>query len=202
MSIELSQLKAIMPSAGSRADNYFDALNAAMEACEINTPIRIAMFLANIAHESAQLLYMAEIWGPNQVPVQKTYANRMGNNKPEALALVPPGVDPGKYFRGYGPIQVTGYDNQIEIATYFGIAPADMVAWLQTPEGGCKASAYYWQKNGLNELADKENYDHVAVEFDAVCDMINLGHRTARLGDTNGWRDRLEYYERAKRVLL
>lgn len=201
--ITLEELKAIMPSAGRRADRIYDGLVAAMDACQINTPVRMAMFLSNVAHESAELIYMSEIWGPAQVPVQKTYATRMGNNRAEAIAiaLAHGDADPGHYFRGYGPIQVTGFDNQCRIADHFGIQHNDMVEWLQTPEGGCKASAFFWMDNGLNELADAENYDNLADEFDAVCDKINFGHRTPRLGDANGWNDRMAHYDRAKAVL-
>jgi len=197
----LDQLKLAMPTAGTRADLYYKPLMESMEACEINNCQRITMYLSEIGHESSDLLYMAEIWGPGQVPEQRTYAHRGGNDKAEALALVPTGIDPGKYFRGYGPMQVTFFDNQVKVADHFGIARSDMVPWLQTPEGGCKASAYFWMTHGLNEIADAENYDDIANEFDAVCDIINIGHRTDRVGDSNGYRDRLARYERVKLVL-
>lgn len=47
------------------------------------------------------------------------------------------------------------------------------------------ASAFFWWNNGLNPLADKE-------DFLAVTKRIN--------GGTNGLADRIKYYERAKQA--
>lgn len=203
--LTLEQLRAIMPSAGTRAAIYLTPLNVAMGMCSISASVkRVIPFLAEVGHESGDLLYSAEIWGPAQVPEQRGYRDRMGNDKPEAVAIARAAgySDPGQYFRGMGPIQVTGFDNQCEIADHYGVPRISMGIWLRTPEGGCKASAYFWQKHGLNELADTDNWDDVADEFDAMSDIINRGHRTPRLGDSNGWLDRLAHYERAKRVLM
>ncbi len=203
--ITIDQLKAIMPSAGMRASIYLKPLNDAMDACEISLNVkRVICFLAEVGHESGDLLYSSEIWGPAQVPVQAGYKARMGNNKPEAIAISQANgeADPGKYFRGYGPIQVTGFDNQCQVADHFGVSHGQMVPWLKSPEGGCKASAFFWQSHGLNEIADTDNWDNVADEFDAMSDIINRGQRTPRLGDSNGWLDRLAHYDRAKRVLM
>lgn len=208
MQITLGQLMGIMPNAGNRAVICLAPLNEAMNACFINNSKRSAAYLAECGHESGDLKYLAEIWGPEQVPVQKTYWRRddLGNTRPEAVLLANKagmfGVDIGKYYRGYGLIQVTGYDNQIKAARYYKIAPENMVNWLQTPKGACEASAYYWMTHGLNELADTEDYDSIPDEFDKISDIVNFGHPTKRLGDTNGWQDRLDHYERAKKILM
>jgi hypothetical protein len=44
--------------------------------------------------------------------------------------------------------------------------------------------------------------DDVLTELDAIQDVVNLGHKTMRIGDANGWVDRVMYYKRARLVLM
>ncbi len=68
---------------------------------QINTPARAAAFLAQVGHESGQLRYLREIWGPT--PAQVRYEGRadLGNAQP----------GDGKRFMGRGLIQITGRKN-------------------------------------------------------------------------------------------
>jgi len=60
-------LKEIMPTlSDDKREIYLPYLLRAMARYEINTPLRIAAFLAQIAHESAELKYMRELWGPDR----------------------------------------------------------------------------------------------------------------------------------------
>ena len=52
MTITLMQLQKIMPYAGKRAAKFLDPLNLTMFEFGIDTPMRQAAFLAQIAHES------------------------------------------------------------------------------------------------------------------------------------------------------
>ena len=60
-------------------------LNAAVNEADAGTPLRAAMFLAQLAHESGQFRYMEEIWGPTDA--QRRYeppgalASRLGNTE-------------------------------------------------------------------------------------------------------------------------
>ena len=71
MNLTLQQLITIMPNARSKAGIFLPALNAAMAEFGINTPARAASFLAQLAHESGQLVYVRELWGPT--PSQLRY---------------------------------------------------------------------------------------------------------------------------------
>src|SRR5262245_28081439 len=95
--VTLEELIEIMPRLRSVAEatTYPAPLNAAMREFEITTEPRIAAFLAQIAHESGELRYWEEIWGPTAV--QKRYEGRAD------LGNVEPGD--GFKFRGRGPIQ-------------------------------------------------------------------------------------------------
>ena len=174
-------LTGIMPHLKpERRDAFLPHLHAAMEEFEINTPLRQAAFLAQLAHESGEFRYMEEIWGPTAA--QKRY------EPPSSLARRLGNTEPGDGFRykGRGPIQVTGRDNY---RRYGGLLGLDLEAEPEqaaTPAVGFRIAGLYWQKNGLNELADKE-------WFKTITKRIN--------GGTNGLEERRRYYERARTAL-
>jgi putative chitinase len=83
MKLTIDQLRQIMPFAGPRAAVYLDPLNAAMVEFGIDTPARVGMFLANVAHESGSLRYTREIASG------AAYDNRadLGNTRPDAIVI-------------------------------------------------------------------------------------------------------------------
>jgi len=175
------QLKRVMPNlpAAKRA-LYLPHLNAAMEAHDVDTPLRTAAFVAQLAHESGEFRWMEEIWGPTAAQLRyeppSPLATKLGNTQ----------AGDGKRFKGRGPIQITGRFNY---ATFGGLLGLDLVgnpALAATPEVAFATAGLYWQRNGLNELAD-------ARDFVTITRRIN--------GGTNGLADRQMYYERAKAAL-
>jgi predicted chitinase len=175
------QLRQVMPNlpAAKRA-LYLPHLNAALTTYAIDTPLRTAAFVAQLAHESGEFRWMEEIWGPTAAQLRyeppSTLATKLGNTQ----------AGDGKRFKGRGPIQITGRFNY---ATFGGLLGLDLVgnpALAATPEVAFATAGLYWQRNGLNELAD-------ARDFVTITRRIN--------GGTNGLADRQMYYERAKAVL-
>lgn len=198
------QLLAIMPAAKSKAGTFCDPLNLAMGGFGITTPLRQAAFLAQIGHESGSLNFiqenlnysserlvvifkkyfptpaLADIYARNPERIaNRVYANRGGNGN-EASG-------DGWRFRGAGLIQLTFKDNQSRCAEYFNIPLSEIGDWLRTVDGACRSAAWFWKINGLNELADKE-------DFLTITKRIN--------GGINGLDDRSQFYARAKKVLL
>ena len=105
MTITAQQLLQILPNAGAKAGVFVPALNAAMSKYGIVTRLRMAAFIAQIGHESGQLLFVREL-GSNQYLSKYdtgTLAKRLGNT-PEADG-------DGQKYRGRGLIQVTGRAN-------------------------------------------------------------------------------------------
>ena len=175
------QLRQIMPNlAAAKLALYLAPLNAAMQAYGVNTMLRTAAFIAQLAHESGEFRWMEEIWGPTDA--QRRY------EPPNALAakLGNTQAGDGKRFKGRGPIQITGRFNY---AKYGGLLSIDLIAdpaRAATPEVAFATAGLFWKTNGLNQLAD-------AQQFVTITRRIN--------GGTNGLADRQKYYATAQAVL-
>jgi predicted chitinase len=176
-----NSLKQIMPKLpDAKRAVYLPFLQRAMTEFAVNVPRREAAFLAQVAHESGEFRWMEEIWGPT--PAQKKYeppsdtATKLGNTQP----------GDGKRFKGRGPIQITGRANYAKYGGLLGLDLVNNPERAATPEVGFRVAGLFWQRNGLNELADREM-------FETITRRIN--------GGLNGYQDRLKYYTRAKQVL-
>jgi len=175
------QLKQVMPNlAPAKRALYLPHLNAAMQANAIDTPLRTAAFVAQLAHESGEFRWMEELWGPTAAQLRyeppSDLAAKLGNTQ----------AGDGKRFKGRGPIQITGRFNYAKFGGLLGIDLVGSPALAAAPVVAFSTAGLFWQKNGLNELAD-------ARDFVTITRRIN--------GGTNGLADRQMYYERAKAVL-
>jgi|UniRef100_UPI003D18FD06 putative chitinase len=180
MDITNEQLAAIMTNARKTGiDVFAPLLRKYMEQYEINTPIRISMFLSQIAHESGELRYTREIWGPTDA--QRRYEKRidLGNLH----------VGDGKKFMGRGLIQITGRANYAACSLALTGSPdtfLDNPELLSTPKYATESACWFWYDRGLNELADSE-------DFQRITKRIN--------GGLNGLESRIKFFERAKKNL-
>ncbi|MFA5170438.1 MAG: glycoside hydrolase family 19 protein [Sulfuriferula sp.] len=175
--IVLDELLKIMPHAGANAAKYLTPLNDAMHDCGIDlTANREAMFLGQVAHESGELRYSAEIWGPTDA--QEKYEHRLD------LGNINPGD--GKKFKGRGLIQITGRANYSKVSDVFKVNFLTHPELMEQPDYAAKTAAWFWQTHGCNELADK-------MAYALITKKIN--------GGMNGWPSRLVYLANAKGVL-
>jgi len=180
--IDDAQLQKVMPALpAAKRQLYLPHLNAAMRANGIGTTVlRTAAFVAQLAHESGEFRWMQEIWGPT--PAQLRYeppaelARRLGNTEP----------GDGERFKGRGPIQITGRFNYAKYGQLLGRDLIAEPALAVAPELAFATAGLFWRTNGLNELAD-------AQDFVKITRRIN--------GGTNGLADRQMYYARAMAVL-
>jgi len=167
---------------------------------QINTPLRLAHFLAQCGHESGgfkvtqeNLNYSAKgLMGifkkyfPTQQLAEsyqrqpqkianRVYANRMSNGDESS--------GEGYKFRGRGYIQLTGKDNY----TQFGKAIGEDIASNPDVVSGKHAllsAAWFWSKNGLNKLADGGSTDAVVT---SITKRVN--------GGTIGLPDRIKHFK-------
>ncbi|HEX7176840.1 MAG TPA: glycoside hydrolase family 19 protein [Pyrinomonadaceae bacterium] len=181
MTITQDQLRRIMPGANSaRLALFLPHLQAAMDEFQINTPLRAAAFLAQLAHESGQLRFMEEIWGPTSA--QRRYepvtslSRTLGNTV----------TGDGFRFKGRGPIQLTGRANYQRFGGLLGLDLVGNPSLAATPEVAFRIAALFWQNRGLNAFADTGN-------FREITRRIN--------GGFNGLADRVNFYNRAKAIL-
>lgn len=178
-----AELKRCMPRATSqKCAEFAEPLTAAMDEFEINTYARVVHFLPQVGHECADFVYLAELWGPAQVPEQNTYDTRGGNTKPEAIAIAAENnMKPGKYWRGHGLIQATFYDMHLWLCGALNVDIRQIVNYLQTPEGACRSACAIWRDEmKLNAVADGGDTDDVGK---VITRRIN--------GGFNGLPDRL-----------
>lgn len=191
--ITLQQLNSIMPNARSKAGIFLPALNAAMAEFDISTPARKAAFLSQVGHESGQLLYVRELWGPTVAqlryerdfsaawpPKARTDRNQLPFDLGNAVA------GDGSRYRGRGLIQITGRTNYAACSKALGLDLLAQPALLEQTINACRSAGWFWQSRGLNPLAD-------AGDQVAVTRRIN--------GGTNGLTDRLALFAVAQRVL-
>jgi len=191
MNINIAQLNTIMPLSRGRAGLYCRYLNDAMDDFEIDTPLRVAAFLANVCAESESLLYTCELASGHDYDTR----HDLGNTKPEAIEIAARhGKTPGPFWRGHGLIQITGYNNHKACGDALELNLLDYPLLLITPEHASLSAAWFWHENGINKYAD-------SGDFDGCCDKVNRGRKTKASGDSNGWATRLAAYKRAMQVL-
>jgi putative chitinase len=147
-----------------------------MKKYQINTPLRVAHFLAQIGHESGSLKYAKELGGKNYF---KKYDGRkdLGNTQP----------GDGARFKGRGLIQLTGRSNYKSYGESIGIDLTKKPQEVEKPTLATDVAGWFWSKNKLNALADKD-------EVKAITKKINGGY--------NGLEDRKNRLERAKKTKL
>jgi len=155
---------------------YCPFINSAMDEFEINTRLRQAAFIAQIAHETGGLRYMREIWGPTEAQLSYEGRQSLGNIR----------TGDGKRYRGRGAIQLTGRTNYQKYGDLLGLDLINDPELACTKEVAFRIAGCFWKTHGLNELADTEL-------FKSITKRIN--------GGINGYNDRLAYYNRAREVL-
>lgn len=206
-----ADLLAIMPRAGKVADAFLPHLVAAMREFGIVDRADKLGFLANVAHETADLSTLSENLNYSAARLRAVWPNRFTNDaiaaryagKPEALANFVYANREGNgdeksgdgwRHRGAGGIQLTFKNNQAKAAKHFGI-PLDQVGdWLRTPEGAMRSAAWFWTTAGCSKRMK-------VGDFDGACDLVNLGRKTEKQGDAIGFGHRLAIFNVANKVI-
>ena len=182
------------------------ALNKHMAFYGINTPKRIAAFLAQIAHESGGFSRLVENLNYSADGLAKTWPKRFANSekKPNHLAIElerkpiqiantvyanrngngDEASGDGWKYRGRGLIQLTFKNNYLSIRDKTGLDIYNNPDLLLDPDAAVKSACAYWDLNKLNRF---EN------DFTALRKAIN--------GGLNGLDDCIKYHEKAKKAL-
>lgn len=172
MTLTEQQIRQMMPSAGRRLDAHLPYIGPALEEGKIDTPRRIAAFMAQLAHESGEYRYMEEIADGS------AYEGRtdLGNTQP----------GDGRKFKGHGPIQITGRANHKRCGEALGLDLLNEPTLICMPEYGTRSAVWFWNDRSLSALADQD-------WFRLITRTINGGY--------NGLEDRLVYWRRNRQLL-
>lgn len=201
MNIDKIQCAKIVPK-NKDIDNLVIALNEIFPKYEINTINRIAGFLAQCGHESADFTHLEEDlhysairlcqvfpslfnkensiaydMNPEKIG-NKIYGSRLGNGS-EATG-------DGYKFRGRGAIQLTGRYNYTVFGGTIELSPDSTIIYLQTLKGAIESACWYWKRNNINSFCD-------ADDITGMTKKIN--------GGSVGLVDRTTRYELAKGIL-
>ncbi|MFJ3431016.1 glycoside hydrolase family 19 protein [Pseudomonas fragi] len=176
MPITAQQLLQILPNAGQVAGVFVPVLNTAMGRYQIVGTKRIAAFIAQVGHESGQLKYVKEIWGPTKAQARYEGRADLGNTV----------TGDGSKYRGRGLIQITGRANYKACGEALALDLINHPELLEKPQHACMSAAWFWASRGLSTLAD-------AGKFDKITQRIN--------GGQNGAADRQALYAKALKVL-
>jgi putative chitinase len=171
--MDLKKLETRLPK------GVMDQIPSVIDTFQINTPLRLAHFLAQCAHESnnfkatiENLNYSAkslravfgkyfpddEISKAYEYKAEKianiVYANRMGNDD----------KGDGWKYRGRGYIQLTGKNNY---AVFDKVVPEDILANpdLVATKYPLLSAAWFWDSKNLNTLADNGKSDAVVTQM-------------------------------------
>jgi len=205
MELTKQQLKELLPK-NPYIDNWHHALSILLPDYEINTPKRIAAFIAQCSHESGEFMVLKENLNYKAASLRKLFGKYFPNddianeyaskpNKQEAIAnriyasRMGNGDEAsgdGYKYCGRGLIQLTGKSNYIAFADSLEITPEEASEYLATFEGAAQSACWFWETNNLNQWADKG-------------DIVTLTKRIN--GGTIGLEDRIKHYEHALHVL-
>jgi putative chitinase len=198
------QLAKILKMKPAKAGEWIDAINETFEKFDISTPERQACFLGQCAHESGGFTALSEnlnysaaslcrVW-PKRFPTlgdgqncernpekiaNKVYASRMGNGDEES--------GEGYAYRGRGLIQLTGKSNYQACGEALGVDLVENPDLVATPQYAALSAGWFWNKNKLNNYADKG-------DMEGLTKKIN--------GGTHGIEDRVARTQAAIDVLM
>ena len=203
--LTLNQLKQLLPR-NQHVSYWHHALEQLLPDYEINTPRRMAAFIAQCAHESGGFTTLKENLNYKPMSLRKLfpkyfdtdelaqqycskpnkqaaianriYANRMGNGDESS--------GDGYRFSGRGLIQLTGRATWQEFADSIETSLADLDEYMQTFEGACQSACFFWESRKLNQYAD-------------ASDIVTLTRKIN--GGTIGLEDRKKHYEHALHIL-
>jgi len=155
---------------------WLEPLNTTFAKYDISTPARQAFFIGQCAHESGNFRILEEnlhysaarlmaVW-PSRFPnldvaaqyannpeklANKIYSGRMGNGDEES--------GEGYAYRGRGLIQMTGKESYANCGSGLGVDLVGDPNRLLDPQYAALSAGWFWNKKGLNSLADVQDYE-------------------------------------------
>jgi putative chitinase len=201
MTLTVKELGLAFPRVtAERLALYGQAMLDAMDAAEINTPLRQRHFLAQVGHESGDLSALEENLNYSAEALYRVWPTRFGGglaahyaHDPERIANRAYGGRMGNgaetsgdgwRFRGRGLIQLTGRENYEEFAvamSYNVVATPDIILSAEAPGPRlcCATATWFWTVRNLNALADHDDVETITRRVNGG--LTGLPDRVARV---------------------
>ena len=177
-------------------DKWLQPLNDTFEKYQINTPTRQAAFIGQCGHESNNFTKLEEGLNYSAARLMAVWPSRFSSlevanqyaNSPEKLANKVYGgrADLGNIedgdgwkFHGRGVIQLTGRANYTICGEALGQPFATAPELVLEPEWACMSAGWFWNKKGLNTLADSEDWATITKRINGG--IIGLSDRIERI---------------------
>lgn len=191
--------------------HFEEGLNDACVLADINTPRRIAYFLAQLAEESRQFTKVHESFDYTPAALLEYFgreitadqAHTLGRHNGEPYVPVPRQVQianlvyanrggngnvasgDGSRFRGRGLIEITLLDNYVACSHGLGLDLINHPELLEDPYYAGLSAGWYWKAHNLNRYAD-------SADFVGLTEAVN--------GGTNGLDARKEWLSKASLI--
>ena len=198
--ITLEQFSAMIQRCKNPED-WYDAAVPMFEKYEINTPNRIAGFMAQCAHESADFTRLEENLTYSEKALNAVFGRYFGEGKrnakeyarnPEKIAnyvyqdefrskrgaMGNVNDGDGWRFRGRGIKQLTGRNNYTAFGKTIGMSAEETAEYVATPKGALESACWFWKTNKLDKWADKG--DNVGLTKKINGGTIGLDDRNRR----------------------
>lgn len=198
--ITLEQFSAMIKQ-NKEPEAWFEAAVPMFEKYEINTPNRIAGFMAQCAHESGDFTTLEENLNYSEKALNGVFSRYFGKGKRNAKdyardpkkianyvyqdefrskrgALGNTNAGDGWLFRGRGIKQLTGRNNYTAFAKTVGMSAEEAAEYVATPKGALESACWFWATNKLERFADAG--DNVGLTKKINGGTIGLDDRNKR----------------------
>ena len=171
-------LAEIIPG-NKQVDEWYAALYEVLPMYEITTERRVAHFLSQCAHESANFKRLEENLNYSAKALRAVFGRYFGDppkrdadeyhRQPEMIANYVYMDEFRKYkmgnihegdgwlFRGRGLKQLTGRENYSRFGDSIGMTAEEAAEYVQSFNGAIQSACWFWDTNNLNDIADGDN---------------------------------------------
>jgi len=206
--ITLQQFSAMIPK-NKNPEEWYENVVDMFKKYDITTPLRIAGFMAQCGHESADFTALEENLNYSEKSLNAVFPRYFGPDKrnaaeyarqPEKIAnyvymdefrskqgaMGNVNGGDGWRFRGRGIKQLTGRNNYTAFGKTVGMSAEEAAEYVATPNGALESACWFWATNKIDRFADAD-------------DIVGMSKKIN--GGTIGLEDRKARYERAKALL-
>ena len=192
-------LAAMIPG-NDKVDMWFEAIEEIFPKYEINTPERMAGFIAQCAHESNNFRSLEENLNYSEDALLRVFgryfgkapkasaseyarnpemiANRVYNDEFRKYKMGNTQPGDGWMFRGRGLKQLTGRENYTKFGKSVKMSAEQAAEYVATEKGAIESACWFWNNKKLNAIADTGNIKKLTKVINGG--DIGLADRTSR----------------------